>query len=146
MRKIITIMTAKSTSTSLSSLELSNCGARDDYKDYENLHDDAWSCNPTPRYIYDLEFWCFYDVFNPPMWYGVFCTRSRVLILWCFSLHLCADHPGGRFSPPEEHDMAALNLKQTKSDIWLLRNLAKKTYSKQLCTLDNVHTQNTHLM
>ena len=51
MRKIMTIMTAKSTSTSLSSLELSNCGARDDYKDYENLHDDAWSCNPTPRYI-----------------------------------------------------------------------------------------------
>ena len=32
-------------------------------------------------------------------------------------LNLWADHPGGRLPPPEEQDMVALNLKQTKGDI-----------------------------
>ena len=72
------------------------------------------------------------------MWYGVFCTRSRVLILRCFNLHLCADHPGGKLSPPEEDDMVAIYLKQTKSDNdYTGQKQQQNVYSKQLLTPDH---------
>ena len=51
------------------------------------------------------------------------CPRQRISwygMVWYGMIwfpHLCADHPGGRLSPPEEHDIVAIcNLKQTMSD------------------------------
>ena len=58
-----------------------------------------------------------------------FTCQLKILKVIMF-LNLWADHPGGRLPPPEEQDMVALNLKQTKGDIWLLRNLTRKTFSK----------------
>ena len=60
----------------------------------------------------------------------MFFTCQLKMLKVIMFLNLWADHPGGRFSPPEEQDMVALNLKQTKGDIGLLRNLTRKTFSK----------------